>query len=274
MDEVDFTEAGRTFVRFSAPLRDERGVGAGHLTVVREVTDERRVEHLKTELLATVSHELRTPLAGILGLAELLVARVDDPDIVETYATPILTHARRLNALVDDLLDLRRIEEGDYRPQMEPFPIGELLREQVALFAGQSSAHRLELDLPASTLVVAGERDRIAQVVDNLLSNAIKYSPGGGTVTVQASAHDGSVLVTVVDPGLGIPAEEQPRVFEKFSRIERAETKGIGGTGLGLSLARELVLAHGGEMGFESVEGRGSRFWFTLPVGGADGDGD
>ncbi len=273
VDEFEHPATGRVFLRFATPVRDERGADLGHLTVVREISDERRVDHLKNELLATVSHELRTPLAGILGLAELLVARAGDQELVETYAEPILTHARRLNALVDDLLDLRRLEQGDLAPAAEPFPIDDLLREQVALFAGQSSDHHLELHLPTSSLIVDAERDRIAQVVGNLLSNAIKYSPTGGTVTVHASQRADEVVVAVVDPGLGIPAAEHERVFEKFSRVERPETRGIRGTGLGLPLAREIVRAHGGAMGFESVEGRGSRFWFTLPAAPAPGPG-
>jgi len=266
LDEFEHAGTGRVFARFATEVRDERGEGLGHLTVVREVTDERRVDHLKSELVATVSHELRTPLAGILGLAELLVARADDRAIIETYAEPILIHARRLNLLVDDLLDLRRIEQGAYTPAAEPFAIGELLREQAALFRGQSSDHRIELEVPSTPLLVVAERDRIAQVVDNLLSNAIKYSPGGGTVVVQATATADGVSVAVVDPGLGIPVEEQAHVFEKFSRVDSPATRGIGGTGLGLPLAREIVEAHGGAMGLESVEGRGSRFWFSLPA--------
>src|SRR3954470_14519175 len=142
--------------------------------------------------------------------------------------------------------------------------VGGLLFEQAELFRAQSARHRLDLQLPDGPVTALGDRDRLAQVVANLLSNAIKYSPDGGRVCVEGAMNGSKVTVAVRDEGIGIPADQQAQVFERFFRAETPEAHSIGGTGLGLALCRELVEAHGGRIGFESEPGRGSTFWFTL----------
>jgi signal transduction histidine kinase len=171
-----------------------------------------------------------------------------------------------LSTLIDDFLDVQAIEQDRLLLSREPFSVTDLLSEQVETFSGQSQKHRLEFTPCDQPAVAFGDRARIAQVIANLLSNAIKYSPEGGLVAVSASCTAGFVLVAVTDEGLGIPLAEQEHVFEKFFRVQRSESQRLGGTGLGLALAHEIVVAHGGSMGFESTEGVGSRFWFTLPT--------
>lgn len=264
-DELEI--AGRVLERYSAPVDDARGAPIGQLVVLRDVTHEREVDQLKSDLMATVSHELRTPLASVLGYAELLRTRqLSDEARAEILAT-VHREAKRLSALIDDFLDVQAFEQDRLVLARSPFSLSEVLSEQVELFAGQSEQHRMSLTLCDEPVIAVGDRGRIVQVVANLLSNAIKYSPQGGEVAVTESCTDGMASVSVADQGLGIPEAAQPHVFEKFFRVERdGAAPRIGGTGLGLALAHEIVLAHDGDMGFESTEGAGSRFWFTLPT--------
>jgi len=225
----------------------------------------RESERVKSELVSSVSHELRTPLASILGFSDLMLQRDLDAGDRRRYLQLVRGEADRLAALLNDLLDLQRIEEGGVLLTREDVNLSELLASQVVLYSAQSERHSLELDAD-ERCVVDGDRDRLAQVVGNLLSNAIKYSPDGGVVRIEATRTDGSVRVTVQDDGMGIPTAQQSQIFTKFFRGDAGRRLGIGGTGLGLALSRDIVEAHGGTMGFESGEGQGSTFWFELPA--------
>jgi signal transduction histidine kinase/DNA-binding response OmpR family regulator/CHASE3 domain sensor protein len=259
---------GRVLEIYGGPVRDHAGDVTARLYVVRDVTAEREAERLKSDLVATVSHELRTPLASVLGFAELLSTREYDRATQKKFLDTITTEASRLTALVNDFLDLQRMESGDFGLSLAPFDLAPLLRDEVALFSMQSASHELELDVPGDPVMVLGDRDRLAQVVANLLSNAIKYSPEGGVVSVAAAVLDGRVRVSVSDTGVGIPVDQQGGLFSKFFRVDSSDVRRIGGTGLGLALCREIVDAHGGVIGFESREGHGSTFWFEVPAVG------
>jgi len=225
----------------------------------------RESELAKSELVSVVAHELRTPLASVLGFTSVLLQREVTDEQRREYLNIIEAQGRRLSALVNDFLDVQRLEEGKLSIGSELVDVGRVVREQTELFAGQSPKHLLDVSLPPTPLPVRGDSNRLAQVVANLLSNAIKYSPHGGVVRVAGKRNHDVVRVSIQDEGVGIPAELQREIFGKFVR-GHATAEGIEGSGLGLAISRSLVEAHGGSIDFESTKGRGSTFWFEIPT--------
>ncbi len=223
----------------------------------------RESERLRSELISVISHEVRTPLACVLGYASLLQTRPVDDETRGKYLLIISDEARRLESLVSELVDVKRIEEGRLNLEVETFDLGTLLEEQNRSFGHRSERHTINFEPGSGALEVRADRGRIAQVIANLLGNAIKYSPDGGQVDVEAGMRLGKVRVSVRDQGIGIPESARSRIFTKFFRGE-AGLGGIGGMGLGLAVSREIVEAHGGRMGFETTDGNGSVFWFEL----------
>jgi PAS domain S-box-containing protein len=220
----------------------------------------------RDEMVAVVSHELRTPLASIVGFAELLATREVTPAQRKEYLAVMLQEGHRLTALINDFLDLRRLEGGHLSMRFAPSDLKALIMRAVDLFSepgGTPITIRVQDDLP----LVRVDGDSMFRVVVNLLSNARKYSPLGGQISVGAAVVDGMVEVSVQDKGLGIPTEALTHLFGKFFRVESADRGSIGGTGLGLAICKNIVESHGGKIGVRS-EGlrKGSRFYFTVPI--------
>ena len=224
----------------------------------------RESERLKSDLVNTVSHELRTPLSGVLGFTKLLLTRDFDSETRRHYLGIVDAQARRLSDLLDDFLDVRRIEEGRFERAQELVDMATLLREEAQLYNQQSPKHEVAVEIDHAPLAVIGNPDRLRQVIGNLISNAIKYSPQGGVVEVSADHKNASVRVEVRDEGMGIPLSQQPQIFTKFFRGV-APASGITGTGLGLAVSRDIVESHGGRIGFKSAEGKGTTFFVELP---------
>jgi signal transduction histidine kinase len=231
----------------------------------------RESERLKSDLVNTVSHELRTPLSGVLGFTKLLLTRDFDTETRRHYLGIVDAQARMLSELIDDFLDVRRIEEGRFERAQELVDMATLLQEEAQLYNQQSPKHEVAVEIEKAPLPVMGNPNRLRQVVGNLISNAIKYSPQGGVVEVSAAPDNGHIRVEVRDEGMGIPLSQQPQIFTKFFRGD-APASGITGTGLGLAVSRDIVESHGGRIGFTSAEGEGTTFFVELP--GVDGEGN
>ncbi len=253
-----------------AVMRDPLGGVAGRIFAFRDISADRMIEEVKSDFVAAVSHELRTPLTSIYGFAETLL-RQDVPFGEEerrTFLGYIASESERLTGIVDQLLNVARLDVGDLHVEPRSIDVGSVVSEVVATVdEGAVNGHKLEVDLPPEPLAAEADRDKLRQVFNILVDNALKYSPQGGRVTVGARRGEGTVEVRVVDEGIGIPAGEQDRIFRKFYRAEStARDGGRGGTGLGLFIAKELVTAMGGRIWVESAEGEGSKFAFELPA--------
>lgn len=233
--------------------------------VARDNTQRKEVERLKNEFVSTVSHELRTPLTSLRGFSELLLNKPCSPEKQRKYITIMSNESKRLTNLINDFLDIQRIESGLQAYNFEPINLSELLYETAQLFVQTSDLHTLKIEVPDSLPLVKADSDRIRQVLSNLLSNAIKYSPEGGEVALSACEEETAVRISVSDQGMGMTPEAMQKLFTKFYRVDNANTRKIGGTGLGLSLVKAIVEDHGGNVTVESEPGMGSAFHFTLP---------
>ncbi|SDD16141.1 Signal transduction histidine kinase [Paenibacillus sp. UNCCL117] len=235
----------------------------GYLFVFRDRTEEEKIDELKNEFISIVSHELRTPLASVLGFIEILLHRQLTPEKQQRYLQTVYKEATRLSTLINDFLDLQRMEAGKQEYRLLPLELGELIREAAGQWSSRQS-HTIRLHLPEQEVWVRADADRLMQVAHNLLSNAIKYSPNASQVDVFLEADGDHVRFRVQDYGLGIPEEARDKLFSKFYRVDNSDRRQIGGTGLGLSIVREIVEAHQGTIDFESVMGQGSVFTVTL----------
>ena len=226
------------------------------------------LDKLKSEMINTVSHELRTPLASILGFAELLLKKSPNEEKAKKYINTIYSEAERLKLLINDFLDLQKIETGRFDLDMKQVSLTELLQKCIGVYDGQQTGnHDISLNIEDNLPMVTTDPDRITQVVGNLLSNAIKYSPNGGQIVVSAvRSGNNQVIVSIKDHGLGIPEEALKHLFTPFYRVDNSDRREIGGTGLGLAICHKLVHALGGDIWADSIHGQGSTFNFTLPL--------
>ena len=248
----------------------QEGGDRGYLIIVQDLSPIRRLETVRRDFISNISHELRTPLASLKILAETLRdGALDDPPAAERFLLSMETEIDALTHMVQELLELSRIESGQVALRLRAARLDEIVLPPVERLAAQAARAGVTLtaEIAPDAPAVRADVERVQQVVTNLVQNAIKFTPAGGLITVTAGQHQtraGMAVVSVQDTGVGIPARDLPRVFERFFKGDRA--RGSGGTGLGLSIARHLVESHGGQISVASEEGRGSTFSFTLPV--------
>ncbi|WP_274309660.1 ATP-binding protein [Solibacillus daqui] len=237
----------------------------GTMFVHRDITKEYEIDQMKSELVSTVSHELRTPLSSVLGFTELLLAKEVKPERQKKYIETIHKEAVRLTNLINDFLDLQRMESGRQQYTMQQLSVDELAIDIVNRFRHEQK-HHVHLIDKAKYVNILGDQERLVQLFINLIGNAIKFSPAGGDVTITLENINHMLQVSIKDQGIGIPKLEIPKLFQKFKRIDNTSRRKIGGTGLGLSISREIIKKHGGDIWIESEEGNGTTVIFNLPL--------
>ena len=262
VERVEMRLGRRTIALTARPL----GVG-GAVLALFDLTSLRRLETVRRDFVANVSHELKTPLTAIRGFAETLSTELSADAHHAQFAGTIRANAERMQHLIDDLLDLSRIESGGWVPTPARIDLAAAAEEAAALYrddAGKRGS-RLVISIHPSAAFLQADPVAVRQALSNLIENAVRYTPSGGTITIFSGVEDGSVVLGVRDTGAGVPREHLPRIFERFYRVDPARSRGAGGTGLGLAIVKHLVEAHGGHVRAESEVGRGTTISLIFP---------
>jgi len=256
-----------------APLGQDRV-----LILITDRSEAQRVDDLRRDFVANVSHELKTPVGALALLAEAVTDAADDPEAVQRFAQRMQTEARRLAQLVNELIDLSRLQGDDALAHAQPVIARDVIADAVDQCRLTAAARDIEILSTGETDVrLFGEREQLVMALRNLVDNAVKYSPAKTRVTVSVSRHGDQAEVSVADQGIGIPAKDTQRIFERFYRVDPARSRETGGTGLGLSIVKHVAANHGGDVRVWSVEGAGSTFTMRLPTAdpvGGDRAGD
>ena len=271
---VELTAGERILELYLAPFSD--GEDGGVMAVMHDVTAQRKNEEMRKEFVANVSHELRTPLTNVRSYAETIRDSEDIPRSVEnSFLDIIISETDRMTRIVQDLLTLSRLDSGRADMKMIRFPFREAIESvcRAVELEAQRHGHTLIRSYGRTLPLITGDRSRIEQVMMNVLSNAIKYTPDGGTITVDAGVTGKNVWMEVSDTGIGIPAADRERIFDRFYRVDKARSRESGGTGLGLSIAREIVLRHHGTIALSDHSGPGTTVRIVLPIHQAEEQG-
>lgn len=258
----------KTFRVHMAPLNNALGT-VGVVAVMRDITEIRELERMRTEFVANVSHELRTPLTSIKGFVEtLLDGAVEDQMLARHFLDIINEESERLSRLINDLLSLSRLEDKNASINKNPVELAKVISNIISMLQPQMKEKNIVLatDIAGNLPVIEADKDMMGQLLINLLDNAIKYTPAGGRISVEAKPSMLGVKVIVSDTGIGIPEESLPRLFERFYRVDKARSRDMGGTGLGLAIVKHILEVHGGSIEVRSTLGGGTAFTFYLPA--------
>ena len=236
---------------------------------VKDITEMRRLERVRSEFIANVSHELRTPIFSVQGYLEtLLDGAMEDPEVSLQFLEKAYNNALRLNVLLSDLIDISRIESGELKFSFRYFDVEDLLRDLVQSTEIRAAQRNVTVHCDViSDSPVYGDKERLTQVMTNLFDNAVKYNTEGGHVYVRAEPIDGAMRISVRDTGIGIPTEHLPRIFERFYRVDKDRSRAVGGTGLGLAIVKHILEAHHAPITIQSISGEGTTIAFMLRTG-------
>ncbi|HAJ33242.1 MAG TPA: PAS domain-containing sensor histidine kinase [Candidatus Atribacteria bacterium] len=262
-----FSPQEKIFHASANPLTEKNKIW-GAVVVLNDITEIKKLEKMRSEFVANVSHELRTPLTSIQGFVETLKEGVmDDPKKARYFLTIIERQSNRLNTLIEDLLQLSRIESQEILMNFQSVNLKELVDQITLEFKGkiEDKKQHLKVDISPRLPLLKVDSEQIATVLRNLLDNAIKYTPNRGEISISALKKAENIYIEVADNGIGISAEHLPRLFERFYRVDKDRSRKLGETGLGLAIVKHIVQAHGGTVGVDSGLGKGSKFFFTLP---------
>ncbi len=266
-EEISVSSPEEKFIKVSgvAIMKEKQVDGA--IFVFHDITELRRLEKVRQDFVANVSHELRTPLSSIKGYSETLMDGVSKAEERQEFLGIIYRESDRLAKLIDDLLDLSKIESGKMAMVFMPVGIAPVAKRSAGVLekSARDKSIKVEFNIPEGLPKVMADENRLSQVFLNLLDNAVKYTPEGGSVKVSVFPQDKYLQVDVTDTGVGIPESDLPRVFERFYRVDKARSRQLGGTGLGLSIVKHIVQSHGGQVWVKSEPGCGSTFSFTIP---------
>ena len=239
------------------------------MAVLHDVTAQRKNDEMRKEFVANVSHELRTPLTNVRSYAETLLDDAEIPrDTAESFLDIIISETDRMTRIVQDLLTLSRLDSGRADLRMSRFPLAEAIESvcRAVELDAQNHSHTLVRKYGSMLPVITGDRSRLEQVMMNVVGNSIKYTPDGGTISVDAGVTGKNAWIEVSDTGIGIPAKDRERIFDRFYRVDKARSREKGGTGLGLSIAKEIVLRHHGTISLASHDGPGCTVRIVLPI--------
>lgn len=276
-EQIEAVEIGAELFLQAVVTPFQRYGAAGYLIILQDLTQVRRLQTMRRDFISNLSHELRSPLASLRAVVETLQdGALQDPPAAERFLERAEREVDTMTQMVEELTELSQIESGQIRLRLEPVCVTDLAAVPLERLRPQAERGNLTIhvEIPNELPAVLVDLERTQQVITNLLHNAIKFTPPGGEIHISAreenrpARHASEIVVEVRDTGIGISRQDLPRVFERFYKSDRARTRGRGGTGLGLAIARHIIEAHGGRIWVQSKEGRGSSFYFSLPIAG------
>jgi len=269
-DNIILRDTKEHFIQiYSTPISNEKNARTGTLIVLNDITHIKKLENIRKDFVANVSHELRTPVTSIKGFVEtLLDGELDDAEEIKSFLNIIIKHANRLNAIIEDLLSISRLEQDAEKsiPAMERCNLKNILESAVEMSGIKAGSKNVKISVKCpANIQVNVNPSLFEQAVINLIDNAINYSNEGSAVNVEAQHQSDKVVIKVQDQGCGILEEHLPRIFERFYRVDKARDRKAGGTGLGLAIVKHIAQVHGGSVNVESTVGAGSSFYIYLP---------